>query len=98
MREVAILGVAMTKFGKSEKTNIEMFAEAGLGAIKNSNIEAKDLEALFFENCLGTFEEGQMHMAPFAHSVLGMPMSSPATRFEGAYWKKSHHVQPAYQR
>ncbi len=84
MREVAILGVAMTKFGNSEKTNIEMFAEAGLGAIKNSNIEAKDLEALFFGNCLGTFEEGQMHMAPFAHSVLGMPMSSPATRFEGA--------------
>jgi len=84
MREVAILGVAMTKFGNSEKTNMEMFAEAGLEAINNSNIEAKELEALFFGNCLGTFEEGQMHMAAFAHSGLGMRMSAPSTRFEGA--------------
>ena len=84
MREVAILGVAMTKFGNSEKTNMEMFAEAGLEAINNSNIEARDLEALFFGNCLGTFEEGQMHMAAFAHSAIGMSMSAPSTRFEGA--------------
>ncbi len=84
MREVAILGVAMTKFGNSERTNMEMFAEAGLEAINNSNIEAKELEALFFGNCLGTFEEGQMHMAAFAHSALGMRMSAPSTRFEGA--------------
>ena len=38
MRQVAILGVAMTKFGISEKTNLEMFAEAGLEAIARSNL------------------------------------------------------------
>ncbi len=84
MREVAVLGVSMTKFGISEKTNLEMFTEAGLEAIRNSNIEPKDVEALFFGNCLGDFEEGQMHMAPFAHAELGLPMSAPATRFESA--------------
>jgi acetyl-CoA C-acetyltransferase len=84
MREVAILGVAMTKFGVSEKTNLEMFAEAGLEAIAQSNLEPKDMEALFFGNCLGDFEEGQMHMAPFAHAELGLPISAPATRFESA--------------
>jgi acetyl-CoA C-acetyltransferase/acetyl-CoA acyltransferase len=84
MREVAILGVAMTKFGISEKTNLEMFAEAGIEAMSQSNLEPKDMEALYFGNCIGDFEEGQMHMAPFAHAELGLPTSSPAVRFESA--------------
>ena len=84
MREVAVLGVGMTKFGISEKTNVEMFSEAALEAITRSNLESKDMEALFFGNCLGDFEEGQLHMAPFAHSDIGLPMSAPATRFEAA--------------
>jgi acetyl-CoA C-acetyltransferase len=84
MREVAILGAAMTKFGISQKTNLEMFAEAGLEAIARSNLEPKDMQALFFGNCLGAFEEGQLHMAPFAHAELGLPTSAPATRFESA--------------
>jgi len=84
MREAAILGVHMTKFGVSEKTSLEMFAEAGLSAISKSRLEPEDIEALFFGNCLGAFEEGQLHMAPFAHAELGLPRSSPATRFESA--------------
>ena len=84
MREVAVLGVGMTKFGISEKSNLEMFAEAGLDAITKSNLEPKDMEALFFGNCLGEFEENQLHMAPFAHAELGLPISAPATRFECA--------------
>jgi acetyl-CoA C-acetyltransferase len=84
MREVALLGVAMTKFGVSEKTNLEMFTEAGLEAILQSNLTPADINALFFGNCLGAFEEGQLHMAPFAHSELGLPVSAPATRFESA--------------
>ena len=84
MRQVAVLGVGMTKFGISEKSNVEMFAEAGLDAITNSNLEPQDMEALFFGNCLGEFEEDQMHMAPFAHAELGLPLSAPATRFESA--------------
>ena len=84
MREVAILGAAMTKFGISRKSNLEMFAEAGLEAIGQSNLEPKELQALFFGNCLGDFEEGQLHMAPFAHAELGLSLSAPATRFESA--------------
>jgi acetyl-CoA C-acetyltransferase/acetyl-CoA acyltransferase len=84
MREVAVLGVGMTKFGISEKTNLEMFTEAGLEAITGSNIGPEDIQALFFGNCLGAFEEGQLHMAPFAHAELGLPISAPATRFESA--------------
>jgi len=84
MRDVVILGVGMTKFGISLKSNLEMFFEAGMTAITQSNLEPKDMEALFFGNCLGDFEEGQLHMAPFAHAELGLPLSAPATRFESA--------------
>jgi len=84
MREVAVLGVGMTKFGISEKSNLEMFVEASVEAITKSNLDPKDMEALFFGNCLGDFEEGQLHMAPFAHAELGLPVSAPATRFESA--------------
>ncbi|MEW5722453.1 MAG: beta-ketoacyl synthase N-terminal-like domain-containing protein [Thermodesulfobacteriota bacterium] len=84
MREVAILGVGMTKFGVSERRNVEMFAEAALEAITGSNLEPSDIQALYFGNCLGDFEEGQAHMAPFAHAEIGLPMSAPAVRFESA--------------
>ena len=84
MRKVAVIGAAMTKFGISQKSNLEMFAEAALSAIIEARLEPKDMEALFFGNCLGDFEEGQMHMAPFAHAELGLPIDAPATRFESA--------------
>ena len=84
MRKTVILGVGMTPFGISEMTNIELFTQAGLSAMAGSNLEPKDMQALFFGNCLGDFEEGQLHMAPFAHSALGLPMGAPATRFESA--------------
>lgn len=84
MREVAVLGVAMTRFGVSEKTNLEMFTEVGLEAIERSNLETKDIQALFLGCCLGAFEEGQAHMAPLAHSELGLPPGSPAVLMECA--------------
>jgi acetyl-CoA C-acetyltransferase/acetyl-CoA acyltransferase len=84
MREVAVLGVGMTKFGISEKTNVEMFVEAAMEAVGESRLEPKDMQALFLGNCLGDFEEGQLHMAPLAASELGLPVSAPATRFEAA--------------
>ena len=84
MRKIVILGVGMTKFGISEMNMKEMFTLAGLEALKESNIEAKDLEALFIGNVLGDFEEGQLNIAPFLASEIGMRVDAPATRFEGA--------------
>lgn len=84
MREVAIAGVAMTRFGVSEKTCIEMFCEAACRALEESKLEPKNIEALFLGNCLGDFEEGQAHMAAHVHTALGLPMGSPALRFENA--------------
>jgi acetyl-CoA C-acetyltransferase len=83
MREVAILGVGMTKFGISEKTEIEMFAEAAIDAINASNINLKDIQAVYVGNADGTLEEGQSVMAPMCTADIGL-RGTPATRFEGA--------------
>ncbi|MFH0957619.1 MAG: propanoyl-CoA acyltransferase [Pseudomonadota bacterium] len=84
MREVIILGVGMTKFGVSELSMKEMFAEAAMDALAESNLEAKDMEAMFIGNVLGDFEEGQINIAPFLANEIGMRASAPATRFENA--------------
>jgi acetyl-CoA C-acetyltransferase/acetyl-CoA acyltransferase len=84
MREVVVLGVGMTKFGISTFSMKEMFAMAALEALEESRLEAKDLQGLFVGNVLGDFEEGQMNIAPFLASEIGMAASAPATRFEGA--------------
>lgn len=96
MRRVAVVGVGMTKFGPTEKSQVEMFAEAALEAIEGSNIKSKDIQALFLGNVLGTFEEGQMNIAPLCASELGMPVSSPATRVEGACASASVAIRDAF--
>ncbi len=83
MREVAVIGVGMTKFGKSEKSNIEMFSEAAMDAMIDAGVSPKDIEAVFVGNVLGGFEEGQLNIAPFCAADVGIN-DVPATRFEGA--------------
>lgn len=84
MREVVVLGVGMTQFGNSELSQKEMFAQAAIDALEEGKVEAKDLQALFIGNVLGGFTEGQINIAPFLASEIGMPMDAPATRFEAA--------------
>ncbi len=84
MREVVVLGVGMTKFGRSEHSMKEMFSMAALEALEESGLESKDLQALFIGNVLGGFEEGQMNIAPFLADEIGMRHGAPATRYEGA--------------
>ncbi|MFA4910001.1 MAG: thiolase domain-containing protein [Desulfobacteria bacterium] len=95
MREVAVVGVGMTQFGMSEKTQIEMFSEAAMDAITESNIEPRDIQALFLGNGLGDFEEGQMNLAPMCAADIGMS-NVPATRFEGACASATVAMRNAY--
>jgi acetyl-CoA C-acetyltransferase len=83
MREVAIVGVGMTKFGTSEKTQVEMFAEAAMEAINASGLGLKDIQAVNVGNADGNIEEGQAVIAPMCAADIGLS-GTPATRFEGA--------------
>ena len=84
MRKVAVIGVGMTKFsGAQEKSIIELFAEAAMDAINESNLKPKDIQALFMGNCLGDFSEGQMQPQAFIADYIGAP-NIPANKYEGA--------------
>lgn len=83
MREVAVVGVGMTKFGVSEKTQIELFAEAAMDAINGSNLKLKDIQAVYLGNADGNVEEGQAVMAPMCASDIGLN-GLPATTFQAA--------------
>jgi len=83
MREVAVLGVGMTKFGPSSLSLKELFAEAALEAIQESNLSSKDIQAMVIGNVLGDFSERQMNLAPFLADEIGLGPNVPATRVEG---------------
>lgn len=63
-KEIVVKGVDMTKFGISELSTKEMLSHKAPEALENSNVEAKDLEALFLGNALGGFKEGQISIVP----------------------------------
>jgi acetyl-CoA C-acetyltransferase len=83
MREVAVLGVGMTKFGPTELSLKELFANAALEAIAESNLTSRDIQALVIGNVLGDFAEGQMNLAPLLADEIGLGAQVPATRVEG---------------
>lgn len=83
MRQVAIAGVSMTKFGRSEKIEIEMAAEAAMEAINESNLKPKDIQALFLGNAAGDISENQTIMGGFIADDIGIA-GVPAPRFESA--------------
>jgi len=83
LRDVAIVGVGMTKFGRSDKGLVELFAEAAHQALEDANMEAKDLQALFVGNVFGGFYEGYMNVAPHLAWEIGAK-TIPAFRVEGA--------------
>ncbi|MBE0480403.1 MAG: thiolase domain-containing protein [Dehalococcoidia bacterium] len=95
MREVAVVGVGMTKFGLSEKSNVELFSEAAMEAIQESNIQPGDIQALFLGNVFGGFEEGQVTLSAFAAADIGIPYI-PTTRFEGACASGSVAIRDAF--
>ena len=86
MREVAVIGIGMTKFGELwDKSFRDLVAEAGIKAIMDAGIEGKDIDAMYIGGMSsGGFVE-QEHVAPLAIEVAGLEdFHIPATRVEGA--------------
>jgi acetyl-CoA C-acetyltransferase len=95
MRDVAIIGIGHTKFGKTEKTQIELFAEAAMQAMEDASVDRKQIEALFMGSVLPMFEEGQGMTSAYSVSELGLG-SIPSTRFEGACASSTIALRDAY--
>ncbi|MGD0856737.1 MAG: thiolase domain-containing protein [Dehalococcoidia bacterium] len=96
MRKVHVLGVGMTKFsGTQPKTALELFGQAATDAISESNLRAKDVQALFVGNFVGDFEEGQSHIQAFIADYLGIA-GIPANRYENACASASAAIRDAF--
>jgi len=96
MRKVAIIGIGMTKFsGKQGKTAVELFTEASMDAVNESNLKPKDIQALFVGNGLGDFEEGQAQIQAFCAESLGA-FNVRANRYENACASASVAIQDAF--
>ena len=96
MRKVAVVGVGMTRFsGKQNKTAVELFSEAAIDSISESNIKPKDLQALFLGNCLSDFAEGQAHIQAFCADSIGAA-GIPANKYENACASAAAAVRDAF--
>lgn len=84
MLDVCITGVGSTKFGRHPERNTrELFAEAALKAMKDSNITNKEIDGVYVGNLSSEVFEGQGHVAPTAVDVLGL-CPKPSVRIENA--------------
>ena len=96
MRKVAVVGTGETKFsGTQEKTEVELFSEAAMEAINESNLKSKDIQALFVGNVLGDFSEGQGMVQAFAADNIGA-FNIPANKYDGACASSSMAIRDAF--
>jgi acetyl-CoA C-acetyltransferase len=84
MRDVAIIGVGLSKFGERWDSGLkELMAEAGLAALQDANISSGEIEMIFG----GTMAPGrfmaQEHVAALMSDQLGLK-NIPAVRIENA--------------
>ncbi|MGC8629046.1 MAG: thiolase domain-containing protein [Candidatus Micrarchaeia archaeon] len=84
MRDVAVIGVGLTKFGERWEASIkELMAEAGLAALQDANITSKEIDAIYGGSMTPGRFIGQEHVAALMADQLGLG-NIPATRVENA--------------
>lgn len=82
MKEVAVVGIGMTKFGELWNKSIsDIFVEAALKAIDNAGVD--HLDSMYVGNMSGGLFNGQEHIGAVMADYLGMA-PVPATRVESA--------------
>lgn len=82
MKEVAVIGIGMTKFGELWNKSIsDIFVEAALKAIDNAGVD--HLDSMYVGNMSGGLFNGQEHIGAVMADYLGMA-PVPATRVESA--------------
>src|SRR4030042_204092 len=86
MRDVAVIGVGLTKFGELwERSFRDLVAEAGSKAILDAKIEGKDIDAMYVGSMSSGRFIGQEHIGALVADASGFSYAHiPSTRVEGA--------------
>jgi acetyl-CoA C-acetyltransferase len=82
MRDVCVVGVGTTKYGKHDLAARELMTQAAQAAIVSSGIDPQALASGFFGNAFGVAEK-QGHLGPLIMTALGLE-DKPATVVETA--------------
>ncbi len=82
MRDVAVIGIGMTKFGELwERSYRDLFVEAAAGAMKDAGVD--NLDSMYIGCMSGGLFVGQEHTGSLMADYLGVA-PIPATRVESA--------------
>jgi len=96
MRKVAVVGTGHTPFTfAAEKSCVELFSEAAMDAINESNLRPGDIQAMFIGNVLGDFSEGQLMVQSFCADDIGA-FHIPSTRCEGGCASSAVAIRDAF--
>ena len=72
MREVAVVGVGLTKFGERWECGLkELMAEAGLRALEDANMASDDIEMIYGGTMAPGRFMGQEHVAAMMGDQMG---------------------------
>jgi acetyl-CoA C-acetyltransferase len=94
MKNVYVLGAAMTKFGKSPLSARELALEASRRAIETAGVAPTNVQAGFVANAF-SLSEKQGHLGPIVMSGLGIP-SAPASTIESACSSGASAIREAW--
>lgn len=87
MREVAVIGAGITKFGERWDTSFrDLCTEAGISAIEDSNVSGEDIDEMFVGSMSAGRFIGQEHVGALVSDYVGLggELHVPATRVEAA--------------
>ncbi|RRJ29859.1 thiolase family protein [Halocatena pleomorpha] len=74
MRDVAVIGASMTKFGQREEWLQELLAQAGIDCLQDGNVAPKEIEHLYVSNMASGEFEGQTGASnALAHDLGVLP-------------------------
>ncbi len=96
MRDVAIIGVGLTKFGERYESDLRsLISEAGIAAIEDANISNKDIDMLYVGNMASGRLTEQEHIGALASDTLGLS-NPPSLKVENACASGGTALRQAY--
>jgi acetyl-CoA C-acetyltransferase len=87
MRDVAIIGAGITRFGERWTTSLrDLCTEAGIAAIEDANVTGEQIDAMFVGSMSAGRFIGQEHVGALVADYVGLggDLHIPATRVEAA--------------
>lgn len=96
MRDVAIIGVGMTQFGKlTGRGLVDLANEAARDALADAGMTPQDIQSFYLGNFAGEVLTGQATLAAMVARTIGL-QNIPATKVEGACASAGIALRHAY--